>query len=138
MKKELNIILKNILNHFPDLQALYLFGSFDTEYEFPDSDIDVAVLLPALRAKKTDSLTIAEIGYKITKQIGKKVDIVNLREATAVFKKEVTAKGTRLYCADDYAADEFEMLTLSYYQKLNEERKEILDDFLKTKRAYDI
>lgn len=28
----------------------------------------------------------------------------------------------RIYTGDEYAADEFEMLTLSLYQKLNEER----------------
>jgi hypothetical protein len=44
----------------------------------------------------------------------------------------------RLYCANQYAADEFEMLTLSYYQKLNEERKEILQSFFQTKRAYNV
>jgi hypothetical protein len=31
--------------------------------------------------------------------------------------------------------DEFEMLTLSFYQKLNEERKAILADFFRTKKA---
>jgi PHD/YefM family antitoxin component YafN of YafNO toxin-antitoxin module len=44
----------------------------------------------------------------------------------------------RIYCADAYAADEFEMLTLSYYQKLNEERREILAEGLRSGRFYDI
>ncbi|MCZ7670644.1 MAG: hypothetical protein M5U34_27580 [Chloroflexi bacterium] len=44
----------------------------------------------------------------------------------------------RIFCADEYAADEFEMLTLSYYQKLNEERREILAEFARTGRAYPV
>ena len=39
---------------------------------------------------------------------------------------------------DQYAVDEFEMLTLSFYQKLNEERKELLDDFWKTGKVYNV
>ncbi len=38
----------------------------------------------------------------------------------------------RIYCADLCAAEEFEMLTLSFYQKLNEERKAILESFEET------
>jgi hypothetical protein len=43
-----------------------------------------------------------------------------------------------LYCADQYPTDEFEMLALSSYQKLNEERREILDSILLTGRAYQV
>ena len=38
--------------------------------------------------------------------------------------------------ADNDAVAEFEMLTLSYYQKLNEERQAILEAFHETGRAY--
>jgi hypothetical protein len=43
-----------------------------------------------------------------------------------------------LYVGDAYAKDEFKMLTLSFYQKLNEERAGILEDFYRTKRAYPV
>ena len=33
----------------------------------------------------------------------------------------------RIYCANPFAADVFEMLALSLYQKVNEERGEIVD-----------
>jgi hypothetical protein len=45
---------------------------------------------------------------------------------------------TLIYCADRFAVDEFEMLVISYYQKLNEECREILDSFIRTGRAYAI
>lgn len=55
-----------------------------------------------------------------------------------VFQKEIVTTGRRIACADNYAAEEFEMLTLSLYQKLNEERKEILEQFFETGKAYDV
>jgi len=50
----------------------------------------------------------------------------------------VTCTGKVIFCNDENARLEFEMLTLSFYQKLNEERKEILEDFYKTRRAYPV
>ena len=38
-------ITKMVLQYYPDAQAIYLFGSFGTEDEWPSSDVDVAVLL---------------------------------------------------------------------------------------------
>lgn len=37
--------------------------------------------------------------------------------------------GELIIQADKHAVAEFEMLTLSYYQKLNEERRELLEEF---------
>jgi len=44
----------------------------------------------------------------------------------------------RIYTGDEYAAEEFEMLTLSYYQKLNEERAGVLAEGLRSGRFYDV
>ncbi|MBE9546321.1 MAG: nucleotidyltransferase domain-containing protein, partial [Proteobacteria bacterium] len=44
----------------------------------------------------------------------------------------------RIYQADEYAADEFDMLTISYYQKLNEERAGILEEVLASGRFYQL
>jgi hypothetical protein len=53
-----------------------------------------------------------------------------------VFQKEIIAAGRLIRCADRFAVDEFEMLVISLYQKLNEERREILESFFRTGRAY--
>jgi predicted DNA-binding protein (UPF0251 family) len=62
--------------------------------------------------------------------------LVNLRLASTVMAKEVIANGVRVACPDISAADEFEALTLSFYQELNRERAAILLDFERTGRAY--
>ena len=65
-------------------------------------------------------------------------DLINLRTAPVILRKEIIAADRRIYCADEYAADEFEMLTISFYQKLNEERRGIVESALKTGRFYDV
>lgn len=46
--------------------------------------------------------------------------------------------GERIYCSDQYETEEFEMLTFSFYQKLNEERKDIIHALYKTGKAYNV
>ena len=136
--KNNQLIINTVLKYFPDTQAIYLFGSYDTVFERKDSDVDIALLLPALLAKKMNALSFSDLVFDLEKALKKRVDIINLRRVSTVFQKEIIASERRIFCADEYGADEFEMLTLSFYQKLNEERKEILEEFFKSKRAYAI
>ncbi len=131
-------IVQTILSHFPQTQAIYLFGSYGTAQEWPDSDVDIAVLLPPKLAKQIGSLTLSKLHLALAALLNKEVDLINVRQVSTVFQKEIIMAERRIFCADEYAADEFEMLTLSYYQKLNEERREILAEFARTGRAYPI
>jgi len=137
------LIVQTILFHYPQTQAVYLFGSFGTEQERPDSDVDIALLLPPMAAKEVGNLALGQLHLSLTEQLGKNVDLINLRQVSSVFQKEIIMAERRIFCADEYAADEyaadeFEMLTLSYYQKLNEERREIMAEFARTGRAYPV
>ena len=46
------VIIKTVLSYYPAVQGIYLFGSFGTEDEWPDSDIDIALLMPPEQAKQ--------------------------------------------------------------------------------------
>ena len=131
-------ITQTVLAHFPDVQAIYLFGSYGTENEWPNSDVDIALLLPPTAAKQTDYLALDDLRAALEQLLGKEVDLINLRQVSTVFRKEIIMAERRIYCADQYAADEFEMLTLSYYQKLNEERAGILAEGLRSGRFYNV
>lgn len=131
-------IIQTVLTHYPNVQGVYLFGSFMTEDEWPDSDVDIALLLPPLEAKQASNLTGTDCVLELASALGKKVDLLNARMVSTVFQKEIVTNGRRLHCADRYAVDEFEMLTLSYYQKLNEERGAIIAAALADGRFYDI
>jgi uncharacterized protein len=130
------LIIQTILASYPETQAIYLFGSYGTEDEWPDSDVDIALLLPPAEAKQANWQTLFPLQMALEGLLKKEVDLINLRQVSTVFQKEIVFAERRIFCADEYAADEFEMLVLSFYQKLNEERREILDEFRRTGRAY--
>ena len=127
-----------MLEHYPDAQAIYVFGSYSAENEWPDSDLDIGLLLPPVQAGNELFSALSPCSMSLADCVGKDVDLINVHQVSTVFQKEITTTGRLLYCADQYATDEFEMLVLSYYQKLNEERREILESFLQTGRAYDV
>lgn len=41
-EKITNIVIKTVLEHYPTVQGIYLYGSFGTEDKWPDSDVDIA------------------------------------------------------------------------------------------------
>ncbi len=132
---EMQTIITTILKHYPEVQAVYLFGSYGAGNFRPDSDVDLALLLPPAQARRERTLHLSPCQAELQTTLGREVDLLNARQVSTVFQKEIIT-GQRIYCADEYAADEFEMLTLSYYQKLNEERQHILEAFYRTGRAY--
>ncbi len=129
-----DMIVRKILEHYPTVQAIYIFGTYGTADEWPDSDVDIAVLLAPSQAKAARLLALSDLRFELEDLLKKKVDLINLRRVPTVLQKEVIAADRRIYYADEYAADEFEMLTLSYYQKLNQERADIIEDALATGR----
>lgn len=131
---ERSAIIRTVLKHYPDVQAIYLFGSYGTADEWPDSDVDIAILLPPQQAKAAKILAMSDLCFELESLLKKEVDLINLRRVPTVLQKEIVVADRRIYHADEYAANEFEMLTLSYYQKLNEERAEIVEDALATGR----
>ncbi len=131
---ETDVIVRSILEHYPTAQAIYLFGTYGTADEWPDSDVDIAVLFSPQQAKTAGFLALSDLRFELEALLKKEVDLINLRRVPTVLQKEVIAADRRIYQADEYAADEFEMLILSYYQKLNEERAEIIEDALATGR----
>lgn len=131
-------IVETIIRHYPDTQAVYLFGSYGTENEWPNSDADIAILLPPETSKPAGHLMMSQLHGDMELLLERDVDLLNLRLVSTVFQKEIIMAERRIYTGDEYAADEFEMLTLSYYQKLNEERAEVLAEGLRTGRFYNI
>ncbi|MBN1316453.1 MAG: nucleotidyltransferase domain-containing protein [Anaerolineales bacterium] len=52
MAADFGLTKRIIIHHFSTVQAIYLFGSIDTDDEWPDSDIDIAILLLPADAKR--------------------------------------------------------------------------------------
>lgn len=108
----------------PHLHAVYGFGSAGTQYERPGSDMDLAVLC----ARAEDAVALWTTAQAIAAQIGRDVDLVDLRRASTVMAANIVAHGVRLVCTDETRCAEFEAYTLADYARLNEERAGILED----------
>ena len=121
-------IVAAVLKHYSDVQAVYLFGSYAANDAWPDSDVDIALLLPCGTSQTCGCLLMSELCTELESLLKRKVDLINLRRVSTVLQKEVIMADGRISQRDEFAADEFEMLTISYYQKLNEERREILEE----------
>lgn len=134
MKKQ-DIIIKTVLAYYPAVEGIYLFGSFAENSVRPDSDIDIALLLPHEQAKNEENFILSNCRFNLEENLRQKVDLLNARQVSTVFQKEIIF-GELIYCGSRRAVDEFEMLTLSYYQRLNQERAEIIKEFQKTRRAF--
>jgi uncharacterized protein len=131
-------IIKIIVHHYPSTQGIYLFGSYQTDDEWPDSDVDIATLLPHDAAKAERLIAVSECKNSLEEALRREVDLVNVRLTSTVFQFQVVSTGRLINIGDEKAVHEFEMLTISLYQKLNEERRAILQEFYKTRRAYPV
>ena len=88
-----------IRTHYPNVQAVYLFGSYGTEQQWPDSDADIALLLPADEAKRAGNLAMTDLHAALGRLLGKEVDLINLRQVSTVFQKEIIMAERRIFCA---------------------------------------
>jgi predicted nucleotidyltransferase len=103
--------LEKVFRKYPDIQAVYLFGSTASGRTHQESDLDLAILprKSALREKKLDLLTdLAHEGFC-------DVDLVFLDTKDVVIKFESVRQNRLLYCAKGFDANAFFSLTLRQY-----------------------
>lgn len=125
MNAEIQIAVEQLSKHVPQLIAIILFGSFGTEYETDQSDLDLAIL----SSSKLEVVAMWELSQKIAIQLNKDVDLVDLRQASTVFKFQILSTGKIIFCTnlDEFAL--FETTAFSMYLSFQETRKEILQDY---------
>lgn len=123
-------LMQVILRDFPDAQAIYLYGSFARDEQRPDSDIDLAVLLPYPRARAVGNLTMSQTQIDLAHVARRDVDLVNVRLVTPLLQTQATGRGQLIYEGDTNARMEFEMLALSMFQDVNQMRGDIVNDYL--------
>ncbi|BBP42828.1 type VII toxin-antitoxin system MntA family adenylyltransferase antitoxin [Thiosulfativibrio zosterae] len=135
MKKlELDSALAWILNHYPSTQAVYLFGSAVTDTLTAQSDLDLALLLPAEQVLAQHELMRSALQVQLESHYGS-VDLISLRQVSTVFQHEIVQTGSVIFVAESFgqtALDKFELTVAARYRKLNEERAEIIQEGLAT------
>lgn len=120
-----DIIIDFLQKHLAEVYAIYLYGSFANGVATTESDVDLAFLSEA----QITNIAKWEVQEKLAAVLNKDVDLVNLKDASVVLRKEIVEKGKLLYSSDQYKTETFEMTTLSMYMDLNETRKDILNDY---------
>jgi uncharacterized protein len=117
-----------LLTAFPNAWAIYVYGSFARGDQSPQSDIDLAVLLPP--GEKIDDLL--GIISDVSTSVHREVDLVDLRKINDVLRREVLADGRTLYVSQPERVLEWEGTAISRYQRYREEVSELLKDFQET------
>ena len=116
----------------PGLISVYRFGSFGTGYERPGGDLDLAVYAGG----SLPTVGLWNLAQELASAVGRDVDIVDLAAASTVMRSQVIHDGHRVYCANTMACETFEDYVYSSYARLNEERREILQDILRRGSVY--
>jgi predicted nucleotidyltransferase len=128
----LNAARDALLAAFPTVWAIYVYGSFARGDEVSSSDIDLAMLLPP-GEQIADILAVLS---DVSTHVHREVDLVDLRRASDVLRREVLADGRLIYVARPDEVLEWEGMAVSRYQRYREEVRDLLDDFRKTGIGY--
>jgi predicted nucleotidyltransferase len=114
------------------LVAVYRFGSTVAQRTHAQSDIDIA-FLAATRIDPVDRFALQE---KLASRVGRDVDLLDLQTASTVMRMQVISNGHVLATYDTKAREAFEDHAYTSYARLNEERREILDQVRREGRVY--
>lgn len=128
----LNTARDALLAAFPNVWAIYAYGSFARGDQSPKSDIDLALLLPP--DEKIDDLL--SIISDVSTRVHREVDLVDLRKVSDVLRREVLAEGQTLYVSQPDLVLEWEGTAISRYQRYREEVSDLLKDFQSTGIGY--
>lgn len=121
-----------IVAALPDVAAIYLFGSRARGDSHGVSDVDIAVL----GSGPLDALECFDLQQKLAGILHAPVDLVDLRSASTVLRVQVLRDAALLHDGAPNERAHFEATALGAYARLNEERREILEDVKKGGRVY--
>lgn len=120
-----DLISSYLQTHVPGIELAYLFGSEARGESTAASDVDIAIL-----TKEVLSLDQRlEVMSGLSALLNREIDLVQLHEATDVFRAQVIRDGKLIYASDPNTKAEFEVRSIVDYIHLNEQRQAILEDF---------
>lgn len=127
----IEVITAHLKQRLPDLQAAYLFGSYASGDAGPESDLDLAVLLP----KSVEPVFLWELSGELADLAGIPVDLVDLLGASTVMQYQVITTGKRLW-AQPLVTGLFECFVLSEKTALDTARSGLLADIKRDGHVY--
>lgn len=129
-------VLKNIQDYLSqqrDVVALYLFGSFGTEFQNEFSDLDLGLVFQPRELPGMGRELSIEAEISLLTGIDK-IDLVNLNRAPIQLRFKAVADGTILYEADADALSGFLEDTYRFHSDYRVDLKAYYDDYCKALR----
>jgi len=127
MSSEFESIIIDFLKNNINPYLIILFGSYVKGNFRNDSDIDIAFLSD----NKFSNYEIFMFSQDLANILKHEIDLINLKNASTVFKAQILGTGKVIYCTDENRRKYFAMRAYKEYALLNEERKVILDKYIK-------
>lgn len=124
-------IVKQLKERLPELLAIYAFGSRVSGTANPESDLDLAVLVPAY----ADAMTLWTISGELSELALCPVDLLDLRAASTVMQYQIITQGECWWSSDNRAAL-YEAAILSEKTTLDEARAGLLNDIAQDGKIY--
>jgi len=109
---------RTIQNYFriqPNVQAVFLFGSFAKGKSRPASDVDMAVLLDPAVPEGSYLDRRLQWMSDLSNQLGREADVIILNEAGPVLKHQVFEHGRLLYETDRQQTTSFKARSMIEY-----------------------
>lgn len=128
---DIQALLTHLQDRFPDLLAVYLFGSHAQGTAGPDSDVDMAVLVPG----EIDPMQLWQIAGDMADIAKVPVDLIDLRAATTVMQYQIVTRGQRLW-AKDVQPGLYESFILSEKTAFDAARAGLLKDIQEKGTVY--
>ena len=121
-----------VLEVLPKVWAVYVHGSFALGDARPDSDLDLAVLLPPDEALEQTW----ELAAILSARVGREVDLVDLRIVSDVLRMQVLRNGHVLYNARPAEVLEWEAQAMTRYGHYRREVAGLIEQFQETGIGY--
>jgi predicted nucleotidyltransferase len=124
-------IISTIRAAFPNILAIYLFGSRANGTANPESDLDLAVLV----AGYVEPLQLWNVSNDLAEIAGCEVDLLDMRATSTVMQYQILQTGRRLW-ANKLEADLFECFVLNEKLYFDQSRAGLLADIQKRGTVY--
>lgn len=127
-----DLLVAKLREAFPQLMAVYAFGSRVRGDATLQSDWDLAVLLPG----KASPLVLWELSGPLSDLVQAPVDLLDFRAASTVMQHQILTTGERWWAAKPAEVGGYEAGILSDKTSLDEARAGLLADIQASGRIY--
>lgn len=120
-------IIHLIRAEVPEVQVVYVFGSYAAGQENEQSDLDIAFLAEATLS----GVDLYNVRQNLAAKLKKDVDVIQLREASLVLRNEVVQGGGPIFTAEGFDRPYYEMLAISTFLDFQETTRALREDIKK-------